>query len=109
MSVFMHLADFRGCKMTSLRLDYADIRGDMLLVNAQIAPGDLSLVQASLRGANNDFRGLHVGGRLDLQGAQIANLQLQWYENPTRVAAQLAGQRCAAPVAIAAGGIEEGR
>ncbi len=80
MSVFMHLADFRGCKMTSLRLDYADIRGDMLLVNAQIAPGDLSLVQASLRGANNDFRGLHVGGRLDLQGAQIANLQLQWNE-----------------------------
>ena len=80
MSVFMHLADFRGCKMTSLRLDYADIRGDMLLVNAQIAPGDLSLVQASLRGANNDFRGLNVGGRLDLQGAQIANLQLQWYE-----------------------------
>lgn len=80
MSVFMHLADFRGCKMRSLRLDYADMRGDALLVNVGIAPGDLTLEQASLRGARNDFSGLKVAGRLDLEGAQIANLQMRWYE-----------------------------
>lgn len=80
MSVFMRLADFRGCRMESLRLDYADARGDLLLVNVQIAPGDLSLQQASLRGARNDFSGLQLAGRLELQGAQIANLQLQWFE-----------------------------
>ena len=80
LSVFMHLADFRGCKMRSLRLDYADLRGDVLLVNVRIAPGDLTLRQASLRGARNDFSGLRVAGRLDLTGAQIANLQLRWHE-----------------------------
>jgi uncharacterized protein YjbI with pentapeptide repeats len=80
MSVFMQLADFRGCTMNSLRLDYADMRGDTLLVDVQIAPGDLSLRQASLRGARNDFSGLKVAGKLDLTGARIANLQLQWSE-----------------------------
>jgi hypothetical protein len=80
MSVFMHLVDFRGCTMNSLRLDYADMRGDTLLVNVRISPGDLSLRQASLRGARNDFSGLKVAGKLDLQGAQIANLRLQWSE-----------------------------
>jgi len=80
MSVFMHLADFRGCTMGSLRLDYADGRGDMLLVNVQVSPGDLTLKQASLRGARNDFSGLKVSGKLDLQGAQLANLQMQWSE-----------------------------
>jgi len=80
MSVFMHLADFRGCAMTSVRFDYADFRGDMLLVKVQVAPGDLTLKQTSLRGARNDFSGLQVAGRLDLQGAQIANLQMQWFE-----------------------------
>jgi hypothetical protein len=80
LSVFMHLADFRGCKMRSLRLDYADLRGDALFVNVHIAPGNLTLRQASLRGARNDFSGLRVAGRLDLTGAQIANLQLRWYE-----------------------------
>jgi len=80
MSVFMRLADFRGCTMDSLHLDYADVRGDMLLVNVQVASGDLTLKQASLRGARNDFSGLKVAGKLDLQGAQIANLQMQWSE-----------------------------
>lgn len=80
MSVFMHLADFRGCTMSSLRLDYADGRGDMLLVNVQVSPGDLTLKQASLRGARNDFSGLKVSGKLDLQGAQLTNLQMQWSE-----------------------------
>ena len=80
MSVFMRLADFRGCTMTSLRLDYADTRGDLLLVNVQVAPGDMSLQQAALRGAQNDFRGLNVAGRLELKGAQMSNLQLNWFE-----------------------------
>ena len=80
MSVFMHLADFRGCTMHSLRLDFVDARGDMLLVNLQVAPGDLTLRQASLRGARNDFSGLKVANRLDLDGAQILNLQMQWSE-----------------------------
>lgn len=80
MSVFMHLADFRGCTMNSLRMDFADVRGDLLLVNVRVTPGDLTLKQAALRGARNDFRGLQVAGRLDLQGAQIDNLQLQWDE-----------------------------
>ena len=66
--------------MNSLRLDYADMRGDLLLVNAEIAPGDLTLTHASLRGARNDFSGLKISGKLDLKGAQIANLQLQWSE-----------------------------
>lgn len=79
-TVFMGLADFRGCTMSSLRLDYADMRGDALLVNVQVAPGDLTLKQASLRGARNDFSGLKVSGKLDLRGAQIANLQMQWFE-----------------------------
>lgn len=79
-SVFMQMADFRGCTMRSLHLDYADARGDMLLVNVHVAPGDLTLRHASLRGARNDFSGLQVAGRLDLEGAQIANLQLRWFE-----------------------------
>ncbi len=80
MSVFMRLADFRGCSFQSLRLDYADARGDLLLVNVQVAPGDVSLQHAALRGAQNDFRGLSVAGRLDLKGAQLANLQLNWHD-----------------------------
>lgn len=80
MTVFMRLADFRGCSMSALRLDYADARGDLLLVNVQIAPGDASLQQAALRGAQNDLRGLNVAGRLDLKGAQLSNLQLNWNE-----------------------------
>lgn len=80
MSVFMHLADFRGCTMRSLRLDFVDARGDMLLVNLQVTPGALTLKQASLRGARNDFSGLKVADKLDLEGAQILNLQMQWSE-----------------------------
>jgi hypothetical protein len=80
MSVFMHLADFRGCEMRSLRLDYADIRGDALLVNVRVAPGNLTFRNASLRGASNDFSGLQVAGKLDLTGARIANLQMRWSE-----------------------------
>jgi uncharacterized protein YjbI with pentapeptide repeats len=80
LSVFMHLVDFRGCWMKSLVLDYADIRGDALLVNVHIAPGDLTLREASLRGACNDFSGLQVAGKIDLTDAQIANLHMRWYE-----------------------------
>jgi uncharacterized protein YjbI with pentapeptide repeats len=80
MSVFKHLADFRGCTMRSLRLDFVDARGDMLLVNLQIAPGELTLKQASLRGARNDFSGLKVTDKLDLESAEIRNLQMQWSE-----------------------------
>lgn len=80
MSVFMRLADFRGCSMTALHLNYADVRGDLLLVNVQVAPGNVSLQQAALRGAQNDIRGLNVAGKLDLKGAQIGNLQLNWYD-----------------------------
>ena len=80
MSVFARLADFRGCRMQSLRLDFVDGRGDVLLVNVKVEPGDLSLREASLRGSRNDFSGLRVGGKLDLKDAQIANLQLRWQE-----------------------------
>ena len=80
LSMFMHLADFRSCRMKSLVLDFADIRGDALLVNVHVVPGDLTLKQASLRGARNDFSGLQVAGRLDLTGAQITNLQMRWNE-----------------------------
>ena len=80
MSVFAQLADFRGCQMHSLKLDYVDARGDLLLVNVHIDPGDLSLQQASLRGARNDFSGLSVAGKLDLQGAQVANMHMQWHQ-----------------------------
>ena len=80
LSVFMRLADFRGCRLGSLRLDYADMRGDVLLVNVSVTPGDLTLRQASLRGGRSDFSGLKVAGRLDLSGAQIANLHLQWFD-----------------------------
>lgn len=78
MSVFMHLADFRGCSMRSLRLDFVDARGDLLLINAQVTPGDLTLREASLRGGRNDFSGLKVAGKLDLQAAQILNLEMHW-------------------------------
>ena len=80
MSVFMRLADFRGCTVSSLRLYYADIRGDMLLANMRVSPGDLTLKRASLRGATNDFSGLKVSGKLDLRSAHIANLQMSWSE-----------------------------
>ncbi len=80
LSVFMHLADFRGCTMASLNLDYVDARGDILLVNVRVAPDDLTLRQASLAGARSDFSGLKVAGKLDLQGTQITRLEMQWPE-----------------------------
>jgi hypothetical protein len=78
MSVFMRLADFRGCRVGSLRIDYADARGDLLLVNVE-STADVSLRHAALRGTQNDFRGLQVGGKLNLQKTQIGNLQLDWF------------------------------
>ncbi|MGH8866167.1 MAG: hypothetical protein ACREVZ_16240 [Burkholderiales bacterium] len=80
MSVFGGLADFRGCTMRSLRLDYVDGRGDVMLLNLQVAPGDLTLRHAALRGARTDFSGLQVAGRLDLEGAYISALHFRWPE-----------------------------
>lgn len=80
MSVFNRMADFRGCEMRSMRLDYAEIAGDALLVNLRVSPGNLSLRQAALRGNRTDFNGLQVKGRIELEGAYIPNLQFQWYE-----------------------------
>ena len=47
-SVFAGLADFRGCSMRSLRLDYADLRGDAMFVNLKVE-GVMSLREAALR------------------------------------------------------------
>jgi hypothetical protein len=80
MSVFGGLADFRGCTMRSARFDYVDARGDLMLVNVNIAPGDLTLRYAALRGGRSDFSGLKVAGRLDLEGAYISALQFRWDE-----------------------------
>jgi len=80
MTVFGGLADFRGCTMRSARFDYVDGRGDVMLVNVQVAPGDLTLRQAALRGGRSDFSGLRVAGRLDLEGTYISALQFHWPE-----------------------------
>jgi hypothetical protein len=78
MSVFGGLADFRGCTMRSLRLDYVDARGDVMLVNVRVEPGDLSLRQAVLRGARSDFSGLDVAGRLEMEGTHVTSLHFRW-------------------------------
>ena len=78
MSVFGGLADFRGCTMRSLRLDYVDARGDVMLVNVRVEPGDLSLRQAVLRGARSDFSGLQVAGGLEMEGAHVTALHFRW-------------------------------
>jgi hypothetical protein len=80
MSVFAGLGDFRGCTMRSARFDYVDWRGDAMLVNVQVAPGDLSFRQAALRGSRSDLTGLKVAGRLDLEGAHITALHFRWPE-----------------------------
>lgn len=80
MSVFNRMADFRGCTMRALRLDYTEIAGDALLVSLRVSPGDLGLRQTALRGNRSDFSGLQVAGRIDLEGAYIPNLQLQWHD-----------------------------
>src|SRR2546427_12380088 len=80
MTVFGGLADFRGCTMRSARFDYVDGRGDVMLVNVQIMPGDLTLRHAALRGGRSDFSGLRVAGRLDLEGAYISALYFHWSE-----------------------------
>ncbi|QSA96670.1 pentapeptide repeat-containing protein [Methylococcus sp. EFPC2] len=80
MSVFKHMADFRGCVMRSIRLDYAEIAGDALLVDMRVSPGNLSLRQASLRGDRTDFKGLQVAGLIYLQQAYIPNLHFLWVE-----------------------------
>jgi hypothetical protein len=81
MSVFGGLADFRGCTMRSAQFDYVDARGDLMLINVHVAPGDLTLRQATLRG-RSDLSGLRVAGRLDLAGAYISPsaLQFRWPE-----------------------------
>ena len=80
LSVFVGLADFRGCTMRSLRLDFVDARGDMMLVNLHVTPGDLTLRQAALRGSRSDFSGLQVAGRLDMEGAYVSALHFRWPE-----------------------------
>jgi uncharacterized protein YjbI with pentapeptide repeats len=80
MTVFSALADFRGCTMRSARFDYVDGRGDVMLVNVHVTPGDLTLRHAALRGGRTDFSGLRVAGRLDLEGAYISALQFHWSE-----------------------------
>jgi len=80
MTVFGGLADFRGCTMRSARFDYVDGRGDVMLVNVHVAPGDLTLRHAALRGGRTDLNGLRVAGRLDLEGANISALQFRWPE-----------------------------
>lgn len=80
LTVFAGLADFRGCTMRSAHFDYVDGRGDMMLVNVQVTPGDLTLRQAALRGGRSDLTGLRVTGRLDLEGANISALQFRWPE-----------------------------
>src|SRR5262249_44911456 len=78
MSVFSRLADFRGCAVHSMSLDYAEIRGDALLVDVRVLSGDLTLRQAALRGDRSDFSGLQVAGKIDLEGAYIPQLQVRW-------------------------------
>ncbi len=80
MSVFSGLADFRGCTMRSLRLDYVDARGDVMLVNVRVDPGDLVMRNAVLRGLRSDFSGLKVAGRLELDGAHITAPHFRWSE-----------------------------
>jgi hypothetical protein len=80
MTVFGGLADFRGCRMRSARFDYVDGRGDVMLVNLQVAPGDLTLRHAALRGGRSDLSGLQVAGRLELEGAYISALHFRWSE-----------------------------
>ncbi len=77
MSVFTGLADFRGCNAGSLRLDFADLRGDAMFVNVRVAR-DMTLRQAVMRGSQSDFNGLSVGGQLDLAGAHITAAHWRW-------------------------------
>lgn len=79
-SSFAGVADFRGCRMRSLTLDFADLRGDLLLVNAHIEPGALSLRDAALRGSRNDFSGLKLADQLLLQGLHITGWNFRWRE-----------------------------
>ena len=80
MSVFAGLADFRGCTMRSLRLDYVDARGDVMLVNVRVDPGDLTMRNAVLRGLRSDFSGLQVAGRLEMDGAHVTAPHFRWSE-----------------------------
>lgn len=80
MTVFAGLADFRGCALRSARFDYVDARGDVMFVNVTVAPGDLTLRYAALRGGRSDFSGLKVAGRIDLEGAYISALHFRWDE-----------------------------
>jgi len=80
MSVFAGLADFRGCTMRSLRLDYVDARGDVMLVNVRVDPGDLAMRNAVLRGLRSDFSGLQVAGRLEMDGAHVTAPHFRWSE-----------------------------
>jgi uncharacterized protein YjbI with pentapeptide repeats len=80
MSVFSGLADFRGCTMRSLRLDYVDARGDVMLVNVRVGPGDVAMRNAVLRGLRSDFSGLKVAGALEMDGAHITAPHFRWSE-----------------------------
>lgn len=80
MTVFAGLADFRGCHFRSLRLDYVDARGDFMMVNARVGPGDLTLRNAVLRGSRSDFSGLVVAGALEMDGAHVTAPHFRWSE-----------------------------
>lgn len=80
MTAFQRLADFRGCTIGNAGMDYVDFLGDLLLANARICPGSLSLQQSAVRGVGSDWRGLKVLGPLRLEGVQLHSIQWQWRE-----------------------------
>lgn len=84
MTVFTGLADFRGCIMRSVVLDFADLSGDLMFVNVHVT-GDMVLRQTTLRGSRNDFTGLRVDGRFDLAGAHIKAAQWHWADIGTAI------------------------
>lgn len=77
-SVFNGAADFRACRLRQARLDHVDFRGELLLADAVVGDGGLSLRQAALRGPGSDWRGLRVAGPLTLEGLQWSAVQLDW-------------------------------
>lgn len=79
LSAFQRLADLRRARFGSLRLDYTDLRGELLMAGTVIER-DFLLRHSALRGPDADLRGLAVGGVLDLEGTVFERLRLHWSE-----------------------------
>jgi uncharacterized protein YjbI with pentapeptide repeats len=78
-TLFAGRVDFRGCQLASAGFDFAEMRGEVSLVDARLGTGGASFRYANLAGPA-DFSALSSKGPLDLTRAYVPQLRFRWRE-----------------------------